>query len=195
MNVQILKNEGVETNILPLDQAIATGAMALFGEKYGDEVRVVYVPGFSRELCGGTHVGRTGDIGVCKIVSESSISAGVRRIEAVTGEGALRQYQESTDALKRLAGMVKASEPELVEHVERLLATGHTLERQVQQLKSRLAQSASGALELQAHGVNGSKILAARIDGMDRQQLRELADSLRNKWKSAVMGLASGGDG
>jgi alanyl-tRNA synthetase len=194
MNQQILKNTAVETTVMPIDQAISTGAMALFGEKYGEQVRVVHVPGFSRELCGGTHVFRTGDIGVCKIVSESSISAGVRRIEAVTGEGALRQYQESTDAIKRIAGIVKASEPELVEQVERLLAAGHALERQVNQLKSKLAQSASGALELQAHSVNGSKVLAARIDGMDRQQLRELADSLRNKWKSAVMVLASAGD-
>ena len=137
---------------------------------------------------------RTGDTGGEKIVSESSIAAGVRRIEAVTGEGALRQYQESTDALKRIAGIVKASEPELVEHVERLLATGRALERQVEQLKSKLAQSASGALESQAHSVNGTKVLAARIDGMDRQQLRELADSLRNKWKSAAMVLASAGD-
>ena len=96
MNEQILKNTAVQTDILPLDQAIATGAMALFGEKYGEEVRVVSVPGFSRELCGGTHVRRTGDIGVCKIVYEGSISAGVRRIEAITGEGALRQYQETT---------------------------------------------------------------------------------------------------
>jgi alanyl-tRNA synthetase len=194
MNEQILKNTAVETNVMPIDQAISTGAMALFGEKYGEQVRVVHVPGFSRELCGGTHVVRTGDIGVSKIVSESSISAGVRRIEAVTGEGALRQYQESADALKRIAGIVKASEPELVEHVERLLATGHALERQVAQLKSKLAQSAIGSLNAQAHSVNGSKVLAARIDGMDRQQLRELADSLRNQWKSAVMVLASAGD-
>ena len=104
---------------MPLDQAIATGAMALFGEKYGEQVRVVSVPGFSRELCGGTHVRRTGDIGVCKIVYEGSISAGVRRIEAITGEAALRQYQESTGALRRIAGMLRASEPELVEHVEK----------------------------------------------------------------------------
>jgi alanyl-tRNA synthetase len=194
MNEQILKNTAVETNVMPIDQAISTGAMALFGEKYGEQVRVVHVPGFSRELCGGTHVGRTGDIGVCKIVSESSISAGVRRIEAVTGEGALRQYQESTDALKRIAGIVKASEPELVEHVERLLATGRAQERQVEQLKSRLAQSLVGSLDAQARSVNGSKVLAARVDGMDRQQLRELADSLRNKWKSAAMVLASAGD-
>ena len=92
---------------MPLDQAIATGAMALFGEKYGDQVRVVHRPGFSRELCGGTHVHRTGDIGVCKIVYEGSISAGVRRIEAITGEAALRQYQESTDALHRIAELMQ----------------------------------------------------------------------------------------
>ena len=109
MNEQILRNTAVETDVMPLDQAIATGAMALFGEKYGEQVRVVSVPGFSRELCGGTHVRRTGDIGVCKIVYEGSISAGVRRIEAITGEAALRQYQETTGALRRIADLVRAS--------------------------------------------------------------------------------------
>jgi alanyl-tRNA synthetase len=192
MNAEILKNIGVETTVMPLEKAIGTGAMALFGEKYGDEVRVVNVPGFSRELCGGTHVGRTGDIGVCKIVYEGSISAGVRRIEAVTGEGALKQYQESTDSLKRIASIVKASDAELIEHIERLLAGERALARQVEQLKSKLAQSASGGLEAQARQVNGAKVLAARVDGMDRAQMRELADSLRNKWKSAVVVLASG---
>ena len=144
MNEQILKNTAVETDILPLDQAIATGAMALFGEKYGDEVRVVTVPGFSRELCGGTHVQRTGDIGVCKIVYEGSISAGVRRIEAVTGEGALRQYQETSGAVQRIAEMVQAGEPELMEQVEKLLATEH------------VAEKAGGAAEEQA-GAGGGR--------------------------------------
>jgi alanyl-tRNA synthetase len=191
MNDEILKNIGVETNVMPLDQAIQTGAMALFGEKYGDQVRVVSVPGFSRELCGGTHVGRTGDIGLCKIVYEGSISAGVRRIEAITGDTALRQYQESTGALKRIAEMVKASEPELIEHVEKMLANERALERQLHQLKTKLAQSAAGGLEAQARQVNGARVLAARADGMDRQQMRELADSLRNRWKSAVVVLAA----
>ena len=195
VNDEILRNTPVETNVMPLDAAISTGAMALFGEKYGDEVRVVSVPGFSRELCGGTHVARTGDIGVCKIVYEGSISAGVRRIEAITGSGALRQFQESAGVLKRVAGLVRASEPELVEHVEKLLSTGRTLERQVEQLKEKLAQAVAGSLELQARPVNGAKILAARVDGMDRSQMRSLADSLRNKWKSAVVVLASGEDG
>lgn len=195
MNEQILRNEGVETKILPLDQAIATGAMALFGEKYGEEVRVVTVPGFSRELCGGTHVRRTGDIGVCKIVYEGSISAGVRRIEAITGEGALRQYQETTGALRRIAEIVRASEPELIDHVEKLLANERALGKQVEQLKEKLAQSAVGTLEAQARTVKGARVLAARVDGMDRQQMRSVADSLRNKWKSAVVVLASGENG
>ncbi len=191
MNEEILKNIAVETTVMPLDQAIQTGAMALFGEKYGEQVRVVNVPGFSRELCGGTHVGRTGDIGVCKIVYEGSISAGVRRIEAVTGEGALRQYQESVDAIKRIANLLKASEPELLDHVEKLLAAERAQARQVDQLKSKLAQAASESLESQARRMNGSTVLAARIDGMDRAQLRELADSFRNRWKTAVVVLAS----
>jgi alanyl-tRNA synthetase len=195
MNDEILKNIGVETNVMALDQAISTGAMALFGEKYGEQVRVVSVPGFSRELCGGTHVGRTGDIGLCKVVYEGSISAGVRRIEAITGDTALRQYQESTGALKRIAEMVKASEPELVEHVEKMLANERALERQLHQLKTKLAQAAAGGLEAQARQVNGARVLAARMDGMERQQMRELADSLRNRWKSAVVVLASAEEG
>jgi alanyl-tRNA synthetase len=193
-NQQILKNTPVETRVMALDEAIAAGAMALFGEKYGEEVRVVSVPGFSRELCGGTHVSRTGDIGVCKIVYEGSISAGVRRMEAITGEAALRQYQESTDAVRRMAGLMRASEPELIEHVEKLLATERALEKQVEQLKNQLAQAAAAGLEAQAHTVGGAQVLAARVDGMNRQQMRSLADSLRNKWKSAVVVLASADD-
>ena len=195
MNEQILKNTVVETNVLPLDQAIATGAMALFGEKYGEEVRVVSVPGFSRELCGGTHVGRTGDIGVCKVIYEGSISAGVRRIEAITGEAALRQYQESTDAIRRIAGMVKASEPELIEHVEKLLAGERALEKQVAQLKEKLAQAAVAGLEAQARTVKDARVLVVRVDHLDRTQMRTLADSLRNKWKSAVVVLAAAEEG
>ncbi len=191
MNEQILRNTGVETNIMALDQAISTGAMALFGEKYGEEVRVVTVPGFSRELCGGTHVRRTGDIGVCKVVYEGSISAGVRRIEALTGEAALRQYQESTDALRRIAGLVKASESDLVEHVERLLVAEKAQARQMDQMKEKLAQAAVGALEGQTRTIKDVRVLAARLDSMDRQQMRSLVDSLRNKWKSAVVVLAS----
>ena len=191
-NQEILRNVEVGTKVMPLDQAIATGAMALFGEKYGEQVRVVSVPGFSQELCGGTHVGRTGDIGLCKIVYEGSISSGVRRLEAITGEGALRHFQESAGALRRVAEIVHAPEPELAGHVAKLLSNERALEHQIKQLKDRLALSAAGALESQARTWNGSKVLAARLDGMDRQQMRALADSLRNKWKSAVVVLASG---
>ena len=194
MNEQILRNAGVETNILPLDQAIATGAMALFGEKYGEQVRVVNVPGFSRELCGGTHVTRTGDIGVCKIVYEGSISAGVRRIEAITGDAALRQYQESTDTLRRIAEMVRASEPELIEHVEKLLATERLRQKQLDEMKSKVAQSAVGEVESHARTIKNVRVVAVKVEGMDRAQMRALADSLRNKWKTAVVVLASAED-
>src|SRR5436190_11342264 len=135
INEQILRNSAVETTVMPLDQAIGTGAMALFGEKYGDQVRVVDVPGFSKELCGGTHVRRTGDIGLFKIVYEGSISAGVRRIEAITGEAAIRDYQQASDALRRLTQMVRVSEAELVEQVEKTLAHERALEKQIEQLK------------------------------------------------------------
>jgi alanyl-tRNA synthetase len=194
-NQQILRNTAVGTTIMPLEEAIATGAMALFGEKYGEQVRVVNVPGFSQELCGGTHVGRTGDIGLCKVVYEGSISSGVRRIEAITGEGALRQFQETSAALRHVAEIVHAAEPELAEHVTKLLANERALEHQLKQLKEKLAQSAAGELETQARTLNGAKVLAARLDGMDRQQMRSLADSLRNKWKSAVVVLVSGEEG
>jgi alanyl-tRNA synthetase len=186
MNEQILRNSQVETRIMPLDQAIATGAMALFGEKYGEQVRVVTVPEFSRELCGGTHVHRTGDIGICKIVYEGSISAGVRRIEAITGEAALRQYQESAEALRRLAGLVRASESELIEHIEKLLARERELDRRVGQLKEREALATAAGLVS-----NGDqRPVIERVDGMDRPQMRLIADSLRNK-KIPVIVLAS----
>ncbi|HVY91768.1 MAG TPA: alanine--tRNA ligase, partial [Bryobacteraceae bacterium] len=195
VNEQILRNTEVTTTVMPLDQAVATGAMALFGEKYGAEVRVVTVPDFSRELCGGTHVRRTGDIGSCKIVSESSISAGVRRIEAITGEGAVRQYQQSSDALHRLSGMLRVGEPELVEQVTRLLEEKREQERQIHQLKTKIAQSAAKDLESQSKEKNGVRYLTAKTEGLDRAQMRELADALRNKWKSAVVILTGVDDG
>ncbi len=194
INEQILRNIQVETKVMPLDQAIGTGAMALFGEKYGDQVRVVNIPDFSKELCGGTHVRRTGDIGLCKVVYEGSISAGVRRIEAITGEAAIRDYQHASEALHRLTQVVRVSAPELVEQVEKTLAHERSLEKQVDQLKYKLAQSAMGDLERQVRTVKDVKVLAARVDGMERQQLRALADSLRNKLKSAVVVLASADD-
>jgi alanyl-tRNA synthetase len=191
MNEEILKNIAVVTNIMDLDQALQTGAMALFGEKYGDQVRVVQIDSFSKELCGGTHVARTGDIGICKIVYEGSISAGVRRIEAITGAGALRKFQEQQAALARMAGTVKTSESELQDHLEKLLAKERALETELAQLKTKMAQAQAGELDGQAREIKGAKVLSVRVSGMDRAQLRTLADSLRNKWKTAVVVLAA----
>jgi alanyl-tRNA synthetase len=190
-NQEILRNTAVETNLMELDQALETGAMALFGEKYGEKVRVVSAPGFSRELCGGTHVARTGDIGVCKIVYEGSIAAGVRRIEAVTGEEALRRFQQAQSALGRLGQLTRAGEPELVDAVEKLLAGQRMLEKQIAEMKQKMAQAEAASLADSARQIKGVQVLAARVDGFDRQQLRALADSLRNRWKSAVVVLAA----
>jgi alanyl-tRNA synthetase len=195
VNEQVQRDTQVTTDVMELDQALTTGAMALFGEKYGERVRVVSVPEFSRELCGGTHVRSTGQIGLAKIVYEGSISAGVRRIEAVTGQGALERFQEAAGALHRIAGLTHASESKLVEEVERLIEQRRALERQLDQLKDKLAQSQAGDLDQQARTIKGVRVLAARVEALDRQQMRALADSLRNKWKSAVVVLASAADG
>jgi alanyl-tRNA synthetase len=195
MNDQILLNREVTTNVMDLDQALSTGAMALFGEKYGDKVRVVSIADFSKELCGGTHVSRTGDIGICKIVYEGSISAGVRRIEAITGAGALNRFQDAQKELARVASAIHAPESELVEQVEKLLAKEKSLEQQLAQLKNKAAQAEASSLESQAREIKGVKVLAAQVEGFDRQQLRTLADSLRNKWKTAVVVLATVEDG
>ena len=194
-NAQILANIAVHTDVMDLDKAIDTGAMALFGEKYGEKVRVVSVPGFSRELCGGTHVGSTGEIGLIKVIYEGSISAGVRRMEAVTGAAALKKFQETAGVVHGATSLLRTSEGELLEHLERLITQQKVLERQIEQWKEKAAQAASGDLELQAREIKGVKVLSVRVDGMERTQMRSLADSLRNKWQTAVIVLASATDG
>jgi len=195
VNREIVRNTPVETRLMDLDQALETGAMALFGEKYGDRVRVVSVPDFSRELCGGTHVRRTGDIGLLKIVYEGSISAGVRRIEAVTGSGALERFQNTADSLQRVSQMMRTSENEVFDQLDKLLVQQKTLERQIEQLKDKLAHGQIGELEQQARTVKGVKVLSGQLAGADRAQMRNIADALRNKWKSAVIVLASAENG
>jgi alanyl-tRNA synthetase len=195
VNEQVLRNTPVTTDVMELENAIATGAMALFGEKYGEHVRVVQVPGFSRELCGGTHVERTGDIGLCKVVYEGSISAGVRRIEAITGSGALERFQQANASLIKIAHMVHSSESELLDHVEKLVAQQKGLEKQFEQLKNKYAEAQVGVLESQVREIKGVKVLSVAVDGLDRQQMRTLADSLRNKWKSCVVVFGSVEDG
>ena len=195
VNEQIMWNTSVTTDVMELDDAIATGAMALFGEKYADNVRVVNVPGFSRELCGGTHVSRTGDIGLCKVVAEGSISAGVRRVEALTGAGALERFQGATAALARVSQLTHSTEPELIEQVEKLMNQQRTMEKQLEMLKEKVAQSQLGSIELQARKIKDVSVLSAQVEGLDRNQMRSVADSLRNKWKSGVIVLASIEDG
>jgi len=192
VNEQILRNSAVTTDVMALDQALTTGAMALFGEKYGDKVRVVSVPGFSRELCGGTHTSRTGDIGLCKIVYEGSISAGVRRIEAITGEGALARFQEVSGSLERVANLLRTAEPELYEQTERMIARERALEKQLDQLKQKLAHSMVANLKERARSVKGVTLVAAYVDDFDRAQLRWIADSLRNQGIDVIV-LSSGG--
>jgi alanyl-tRNA synthetase len=179
VNQQILTNTEVKTDIMALDQALTTGAMALFGEKYGESVRVVSINGFSRELCGGTHVHRTGEIGLFKIIYEGSISAGVRRIEAITGEEVLQNFR--TTILK------------LNEEKDKLTEHQRTLERQVDQLKTQIANQQIEKL----HGrtFNGSTVIAEKLEGLDSKQLRTIADTLRNKWGSAVIVIAAVNEG
>ncbi len=195
VNDEILRNTSVTTEVMALDAAIETGAMALFGEKYGERVRVVQVPGFSTELCGGTHVQRTGDIGLLKVVHESSISAGVRRIEAITGAGALRRFQETANAVATASSMLKTKESELLDQIEKLLAQQKAVEKELAQLREKAAVAQARDVEAQAREIGGVRVLAARVHGMDRAQMRNMADSLRNKWGSGVVVLASVAEG
>jgi len=172
-----------------LESALATGAMALFGEKYGESVRVVSIPGFSRELCGGTHVVRTGDIGLFKITYEGSISAGVRRIEAVTGEGALERFGEASAQLARVAELLHASDADVVTPLEKTLEAQRALQRQLDQLKDRFANQQVD--KLRGREVAGVTVVAEKLEGLEAKQLRSIVDSLRNRWKSAVIVLAS----
>jgi alanyl-tRNA synthetase len=189
VNQQILANTEVKTEVMDLERALTTGAMALFGEKYGENVRVVNIPNFSRELCGGTHVSRTGDIGLFKIIYEGSISAGVRRIEAVTGEGALERFGAAAGQLARIGELLHVSEAAAVTQLEKTLEIQKALERQVEQLKEQIAQAQVERLKGRATG--GVTVLAERVEGLDSRQLRSIADALRNKWGSTVIVLAS----
>jgi len=173
--------------VMDLDNALNSGAMALFGEKYGEKVRVVSVEGFSKELCGGTHVHRTGDIGLCKISHEGSIAAGVRRIEAITGEGALRRFQDAFTSLHRAANIINSTEDEVIGQLEKLIEERKSIEKQVEHLKDKVARAQIGFLENESRLIKGVRVLAAQVPGMDRAQLRTLADSLRTKQVGVVV--------
>jgi alanyl-tRNA synthetase len=194
VNAEILANAATLARVLPIEEAQKTGAMMLFGEKYGDEVRVLDI-GSSRELCGGTHVVRTGDIGLFKIVAESGIAAGVRRIEAVTGDNALVHVQDQERALQRVASEVKAQPQEAAARVAQILDNVKALEKELLRLKSKLAASHGDDLAAQATEINGVKVLAATLDGADVKALRETMDKLKDKLKSAVVVLGTAADG
>ncbi|MFA5938514.1 MAG: alanine--tRNA ligase [Sinimarinibacterium sp.] len=194
VNAAILANVPVSAQVMAYDRAIETGAMALFGEKYGDEVRVLTMGPYSTELCGGTHVSRTGDIGLFKIVGEGGVAAGVRRVEAVTGENALSYLRETENKLKRAADLLRAGPDELGSKIEQLQDRARQLEKELGALKSKLAASAGGDLAGQAREVKGVKVLAASVEGVDGGELRGLMDQLKSKLGSAVilLGAASG---
>jgi alanyl-tRNA synthetase len=190
VNAEILANQETMARVMEIEAAKATGAMMLFGEKYGDTVRVLDI-GSSRELCGGTHVQRTGDIGLFKVVSEGGVAAGIRRIEAVTGANALAYLQQLESTVNRVAGTLKAAPTELQNRVTQVLDQVRTLEKEVAQLKGKLASSQGDELVAQAVDVKGIKVLAARLDGADAKTLRDTMDKLKDKLKTAAIVLAA----
>ncbi len=190
VNTEILANEATDASEMDMESAQKTGAMMLFGEKYGDKVRVLSI-GSSKELCGGTHVQRTGDIGLFKIVSESGVAAGVRRVEAVTGGNALAYVQSLESAVEAAAGSLKANPAELQNRVNQVLDHVKALEKEVAALKGKLASSQGDELMLQAVDVKGIKVLAARLEGADAKTLKGTMDKLKDKLKTAVIVLAA----
>ena len=194
VNAEILANAACQARVMSIEDAQKTGAMMLFGEKYGDEVRVLDI-GSSRELCGGTHVKRTGDIGLFKILAESGVAAGVRRVEAVTGEGALAFVQQQEQQLQEVSIALKAQPHEAAARVAQILDNAKVLEKELAALKSKLASAQGDELLNQAVDINGVKVLAALLEGADNKTLRETLDKLKDKLKSAAIVLATVADG
>jgi len=191
VNAEIRENAPVETRVMALDQAKAAGAMSLFGEKYDSDVRVLSIGDFSMELCGGTHVERAGDIGLFKITGESGVAAGIRRVEALTGRGAYEWVVHTDQVLRDIAAMLRGSREDVDEKVRELVERSRKLEKEVQQLKSKLASGHGGDLSASAKDIGGVKVLAAQIDGADVRSLRDAMDRLKSKLGSSVIVLAS----
>ncbi len=195
VNAQIRRNLPIETNIMDIDAAKASGAMALFGEKYDDRVRVLRMGDFSTELCGGTHASRTGDIGLFRIVSESGTAAGVRRIEAVTGEGAIAALHAQSDQLQDIAQLLKGDSANLGDKVRSALERTRQLEKELQQLKEQQAAQESASLTGKAEDINGVKLLVSVLEGVEPKMLRTMVDDLKNQLGSAVIVLATVAEG
>jgi alanyl-tRNA synthetase len=191
VNAEIRANVAAETQLMKFDEAVATGAMALFGEKYDDDVRVLRVGEFSTELCGGTHVARTGDIGLFRVVSEGGIAAGVRRIEAVTGSGAFDFVVDSDQKLRNVAGVVKATRDDVEDKVRQLADRSRRLEKELAQLKDQLASGQGRDLAADAGAIGGAKFVATRVEGADAAALRNAVDQLKGRLGSAVVVLGS----
>lgn len=195
VNAAIRDNAPVATRVMALDEAVAAGAMSLFGEKYESDVRVLSIGDFSMELCGGTHVERAGDIGFFKIIGESGVAAGVRRVEAVTGQAAFEWVARTDQVLRDVAFMLRGSREDIDEKVRELVERSRRLEKDIQQLKSKLASGQSGDLSNQAKDVGGIKVLAAQVDGADAKALRDALDRLKDKLGSCIIVLATVKDG
>ena len=195
VNREIRENASAETRVMSFDEAVAAGAMALFGEKYASDVRVLSIGDYSMELCGGTHVARAGDIGLFKIVGEAGVAAGVRRVEAVTGEAAYQRVVDGDRVLAEISAMVRGGREDVESKVRELLERSRRLEKEVQQLKAKLASGRSGDLTSQAKDIGGIKVLAARIDGADAQSLRATVDQLKSALGASVIVLATVIDG
>lgn len=195
VNAQIRRNLAIETNIMDIDAARASGAMALFGEKYDDRVRVLRMGDFSTELCGGTHAARTGDIGLFRITSESGTVAGVRRIEAVTGEGAMAILHAQSDQLNDIAQLLKGDSHNLGEKVRAALERTRQLEKELQQLKEQAAAQESANLSSKAEEINGVKLLVSELTGVEPKMLRTMVDDLKNQLGSTIVVLATVADG
>ncbi|HDY8869830.1 TPA: alanine--tRNA ligase [Klebsiella pneumoniae] len=195
VNAQIRRNLAIETNIMDIDAARASGAMALFGEKYHDRVRVLRMGDFSTELCGGTHAARTGDIGLFRITSESGTAAGVRRIEAVTGEGAMAILHAQSDQLNDIAQLLKGDSHNLGEKVRAALERTRQLEKELQQLKEQAAAQESANLSSKAEEINGVKLLVSELTGVEPKMLRTMVDDLKNQLGSTIVVLATVADG
>lgn len=193
VNQKILENIKVETSVMDIKEAVASGATALFGEKYGETVRVVRVPGVSSELCGGTHCKATGDIGSFVIVSEGSVASGIRRIEAFTGESALRYFRQKEAELKKITSMLNTDNPS--EKVEKILNDVRELEKKIEKFKGRAASENSAELIKKAKNINGINVISVRVDGLEKKDLRVLADNLKEKLGTGVIVLASAADG
>ncbi|AUT29514.1 MULTISPECIES: alanine--tRNA ligase [Escherichia] len=195
VNAQIRRNLPIETNIMDLEAAKAKGAMALFGEKYDERVRVLSMGDFSTELCGGTHASRTGDIGLFRIISESGTAAGVRRIEAVTGEGAITTVHADSDRLSEVAHLLKGDSNNLVDKVRSVLERTRQLEKELQQLKEQAAAQESANLSSKAIDVNGVKLLVSELRGVEPKMLRTMVDDLKNQLGSTIIVLATVAEG